>query len=233
MYRTLTLLVIVVRAAASETISDADRAYLLSHLQMTREFVQDTTRGLTKEQWVYQPRPGSWSIAQCIDHLARTEEYVLQLVRERLLTSAEPLLGAFPSASKGRKPVPEQPRRMSIVEDAFILRGMTDRTSAVAVPVDRRPPIEEIAPRTSITEPHSALEHFLDVRATTLEYIRTTQDDLRGHFSQAAARPEFPVKFLDAYQWLLRMSAHTERHLVQIHDVRRSDRYPRPAVTIR
>ena len=232
MYRTFTLFLIIARTAASETISDADRAYLVSHLKMTREFVQDTTRGLTKEQWLYQPGPGSWSIAQCIDHLARTEEYVLRLVRERLLTSAEPLLGAFPSASKNRKPVSEQPRRMSIVEDAFVLRGMTDRSSAVAVPVGRRPPIEEIAPRTSITEPQSALDHFLNVRATTLEYTTTTKDDLRGHFAQADSR--FPnVKFSDAYQWLLRMSAHTERHLMQIHEVRRSGRYPAPAVKVR
>ena len=226
MYRTLSLFVIIVRAAASETISDADRAYLVSHLQMTREFVRDTTRGLTNEQWVYQPRPGSWSIAQCIDHLARTEEYVLRLVRERLLTSTAPLLGAFPSTAKDRKAVIEQPRRMSMVEDAFILRWMTDRTPAVAVPVDRRPPIQEISPRASIVEPRSALDHFLNVRATTLEYIKVTKDDLRGHFAQAPM-PELPdMKFSDAYQWLLRMSAHTERHLMQIHEVRRSDRYP-------
>ena len=58
----------------------------------------------------------------------------------------------------------EQPRRMSMVEDAFILRWMTDRTLAVAVPVDRRPPIQEISPRASIVEPSSALDDFLNGR---------------------------------------------------------------------
>lgn len=38
----------------------------------------------------------------------------------------------------------------------------------------------------------------------------------------------FPhMHFSDAYQWLLRMSAHTERHLMQVQEVRRSAGYPR------
>jgi hypothetical protein len=178
----------------------------------------------------YQPRPGSWSIAQCIDHLALTEEYVLRFVRERLLASADPLLGAFPSTTKDRKPVPDLPPRMSKVEDALILRWMTDRTPAVAVPVDRRPPIQEISPRATIAEPHSVIKNFIQVRAATLEYVKITRDDLRGHLAQSSM-PEFPdIKFSDAYQWLLRMSAHTERHLMQIHEVRRSKGYPHGTV---
>jgi hypothetical protein len=30
----------------------------------------------------------------------------------------------------------------------------------------------------------------------------------------------------DGYQWLLRMSAHTERHLMQIHEIQDSPGYP-------
>src|SRR5690349_21745589 len=69
---------------AAQTLSDSDRAYLVSHLEMTREFVRDTTRDLTTEQWLYKPDTRHWSIAQCVDHLARTEAYVLSLVRDRL-----------------------------------------------------------------------------------------------------------------------------------------------------
>jgi len=37
----------------------------------------------------------------------------------------------------------------------------------------------------------------------------------------------FPdVKYTDVYQWLLRASAHTERHLMQVQEVRRSPGYP-------
>jgi hypothetical protein len=222
----LVLLPVFVRAITAETISDDDRAYLVSHLEMTSEFMRDTTRSLTKEQWLYQPGPRRWSIAQCIDHLAQTEDYVLRLVRERLLTSKQPLIGAFPSTAKDRKPAADQPRRMSRFEDALILRWMTDRTSAAAAPVEQRPPIEEVAPRQTITDPQSALDNFLRARAATIDYVRTTKDDLRGHFAESPMGGFPSMRFTDAYQWLLRMSAHTERHLMQVHEVRRSDNYP-------
>jgi len=193
---------------------------------MTRDFVREATRGLTKQEWLFKPAPLRWSMAQCIDHVARSEEYTVKLVRERVLKSERPLLGAFPSTAKGRTARLEKPRRMSPLDDAVILRWMTDRTSALATPIEERPPIEEIAPRSSFDDPRSALAHFLKVRAATIEYVKTTEDDLRGHFTQAVLSGFPDVKFHDAYQWLLRMSAHSERHLMQVQEVRRAEGYP-------
>jgi hypothetical protein len=215
-----------VSAIFAETVSDADRAYLVSHLEMTREFVRDATRDLTKQQWLFKTDERRWSTAQCIDHLARTEAYVLALVRDRMLHSDAPLTGAFPSTAQLRAKIAESPRRMSSVDDAIVLRWMTDRTSALATPIAERPPIEEVAPRASFDDPRTALSEFLKARAATIEFVQTTRDDLRGHYtlSPMAGFPE--ARFTDAYQWLLRMSAHTERHLMQVQEVRRSREYP-------
>ena len=223
------LLLLVACAAVStlqgQNVSSGDRAYLVSHLEMTREFVRDATRGLTREQWLYKPAPLRWSIAQCIDHIANSEEYVLRAIRERALQSDAPLLGAFPSRLQGRVEIPT-PRRMTPTEDAIVLRDMTDRTSSAARPVENRPPIEEVAPRDSFADPVTALEHFLEVRAATIDYVKMTDDPLRDHFIQTVL-PVFPeVRFQDAFQWILRMSAHTEGHLAQVHEIRRSQGYP-------
>jgi hypothetical protein len=47
-------LVIAVLAAAGAVqpsrLDDSDRAYLIAHLEMTRQFVADATQGLTREQ---------------------------------------------------------------------------------------------------------------------------------------------------------------------------------------
>ena len=220
-------------SAAAQSIADRDRAYLTSHLEMTREFVLDTTANLTKDQWLFQTEPRRWSIVQCIDHLARTEDAVLVLLRERVLSSKEPLLGAFASMTKDRKPTNVLPKRMTYREDAAILRWMTDRIPAAAVPVERRPPIAEVAPRALITDPKTALEHFQRARAATLAFVKTTNEDLRGHFVQAPMDGFNDMPYSDAYQWLLRMSAHTERHLMQVHEVRRAPNYPRHSVVDR
>jgi hypothetical protein len=222
----LALVLLSLRLAHGQTLSTADRAYLVAHLEMTREFVIDTTRGLTKQQWIFKAQPLRWSIAQCIDHLAQTEAYVLKTMRERVLTSEKPLTGAYPSTAKNRKAIPEQPMRMSKAQDAIVLRWMTDRIPAIAQPVEQRSPVDEIAPRANFDDPRSVLQAFLEARAETLQYVRTTQDDLRGHFTQAAMDGFPEIKFHDVYQWLLRLSAHTERHLMQVHEVRRSPGYP-------
>ena len=52
--------------------------------------------------------------------------------------------------------------------------------------------------------------------------MRTTPDDLRDHFV------EHPVfKTVDAYQIILMMSAHTQRHTAQLNEVKQAAGYPK------
>lgn len=203
----------------ADTISDSDRSYLPAHLSMTREFVMDATQNLLRDQWTFKPTDARWSIAQCIDHLARTEDSVLTMVRERLMKASEPIT-PFPSLTR-LPAIKEKPQRLPVLADALLIRAMTDRTPAFATPAESRPPVE-VAPRRSIEDPRSAVDHFLRIRAATLEYVRNTQDDLRGHFGYSRLDGYYPqLKFHDGYQWLLRMSAHTERHLMRIQELKR------------
>jgi hypothetical protein len=222
----LSLIFLLGRQAPAADISDADRAYLLAHLEMTRQFVMDATRGFSKDQWLFKPAPLRWSIAQCVDHLAQTEAYVLKMVRERVLPSQEPLRAVFASLSKGREAALGKPHLMSSTDDAVVMRWMTDRVAAIAEPVEQRSPITEVAPRAEFADPLSALDDFLKARAATIEYIKTTKDDLRGHFTQVLLAGFPDVRFQDGYQWLLRMSAHTERHLMQVQEVRQNPAFP-------
>ena len=214
-------------AVQPSRLGDSDRAYLIAHLEMTRQFVTDTTQGLTREQWLYSPGPAKWSIAQCVDHLAHTEEYVLAMVQDRLLKSEKPI-EPFESQARGAAPITGTPGRLPKAADALVIRAMTDRTAAVRMPVESRPPIEEVAPRIDIQDPRTALDAFLKVRSATIAYIQTTQDDLRGHYTYTRLPGYYPdFQFHDGYQWLLRMSAHTERHLMQIQEVKASSGFPR------
>jgi DinB superfamily len=207
-------------------LDDSERAYLVAHLEMTRQFVIDATQGLTREQWLYSPGPAKWSIAQCVDHLAHTEEFVLEMVRHRLLKSEKPI-EPFPSLSHSAPPATAPTGRLPKSADALLIRAMTDRTAAVRTPAESRPPIEEVAPRVEIKDPRTALDAFLKVRSALISYARSTQDDLRGHYTYTRLPGYYPdFEFHDGYQWLLRMSAHTERHLMQIHEVKASSGYP-------
>lgn len=211
----------------AETITPEDRAYLLEHLALTREMVVNTTQGLSPAQLTFKPAPHRWSVAQCIDHMARSEDYIVhKMVRERLLKSTEPV---HPFDAKLKPPPGPVPFRMGHLEDGLMIRAMTDRSRRAPVTtVTGPPPVEEIAPASRPEDLARAVTYFLEVRARTIDYVRLTQDDLRGHWASTQQVVYFPVRnFQDGYQWILRMSAHVERHLQQIDEVKRDGKFPR------
>jgi hypothetical protein len=52
-----------------------------------------------------------------------------------------------------------------------------------------------------------------------LEYARTTDDDLRGHVVEREQS--------DAYQWLLLISTHAQRHILQIREIKADPKFPK------
>jgi hypothetical protein len=64
-----------------------------------------------------------------------------------------------------------------------------------------------------------AMKAFLAMHAQLLAMARTSQEDLRAH-----AVPEWGV---DAYQCLLEISTHEQRHILQIREIKASSGFPK------
>jgi len=64
----------------------------------------------------------------------------------------------------------------------------------------------------------AGLDAFRTLRARMLEYARTTGDDLRGHVVEREGS--------DAYQWLLLISTHAQRHILQIREIKADPKFP-------
>lgn len=182
----------------AQTLTQDDRDRLVAHLEKTRKALADATAGLSAAQWNFKPAPDRWSVAECVEHLALSEDLIFQRVTERMLKSpAEP---ERKEATKGK-------------ED-LILKVIPDRSQKFQAP-------EPLVPRGKWATPEEALRHFRESRAHSIEYVKTTQDDLRGHFFDHPV-----VKTLDGYQWLLLMSAHTQRHTAQLLEVKANPDFP-------
>jgi hypothetical protein len=195
------LLLAIVAAAPplkAQTLTQADRDLLAAHLEKTRKALIDATAGLSAAQWNFKPAPERWSVAECVEHLALSEDRIFQLVTERMLKSpAEP---EKKEATKGK-------------ED-LILKVIPDRSQKFQAP-------EPLLPHGKWATPEETLRHFRESRAHSIEYVKITQDDLHGHFF------DHPVaKTLDGYQWLLLMSAHTQRHTAQLLEVKANPDFP-------
>jgi hypothetical protein len=74
-------------------------------------------------------------------------------------------------------------------------------------------------PKGQTIEIRQALESFRNLHSMMLEYARTTNDDLRGHVMK-----EWNV---DNYQGLLEISTHTQRHILQIREIKADPGYPK------
>ena len=57
------------------------------------------------------------------------------------------------------------------------------------------------------------------LRSRMLQYVRTTDDDLRRHVVERER--------CDAYQWLLLISTHAQRHILQIREIKADPKFPK------
>jgi hypothetical protein len=175
-------------------LSQGERDYALSQLHASRKLLLDAITGLSEAQWKYKPADDRWSIAQIAEHLVMTED-MLRGYAAKMLES------------------PAAPPKFRREHDEKMYAAWLDRTEKHQAPKELQP-----AGRLSAGE---AAREFAAKRDRTLEYVRTTQDDLRSHLSSAGGHEQ------DAYQLLLGIAAHTERHVAQLNEVKAAPGYPK------
>jgi uncharacterized damage-inducible protein DinB len=184
---------------ASRPLTQGERGRAMSELHATRKRLLDAIAGLSKAQWNFKPGPDRWSVAECAEHIAVTEDFNFELVTKKILQS------------------PAAPEKQVEVQgkDEFVLRTMADRSS-------KRVASEALQPAGRWRDAESLAAHFKQSRDRLIAYVETTQDDLRSHFLAHRA-----VGLLDGYQWILLMAGHTERHVLQIEEVKAQAGFPK------
>jgi hypothetical protein len=95
----------------------------------------------------------------------------------------------------------------------MILAAIPDRSRRAQAP-------QPVVP-TGRWTPAETLDHFLKSRASTIEFLQSTPD-LRQHVTDSPLKQP-----LDAYEWLLFMGAHSERHTKQILEVKADPAFPK------
>jgi len=96
--------------------------------------------------------------------------------------------------------------------DADVLWYGIDRTNH-----QKTSPSEE--PKGELTDFQSGMDAFHRLRATMLAYAKSTNDDLRGHRLLDTGT--------DLYQWLLEISTHSQRHILQIREIKANPAFPK------
>jgi uncharacterized damage-inducible protein DinB len=192
-------LVCAASSAFTEPLTQQERERAMSELHATRKLFLDSVAGLSEAQWNFKPAPGVWSVAEVAEHIAVSEDTLSGLVREQIMTS------------------PAQPEKRAEAKgkDQVILEKTIDRSHKAQAP-------EMLRPTHRWPTAQALIDHFRESRDRTIAYVESTQDALRDHFMD---HPAFGS--MDGYQWLLFVSAHSHRHILQVEEVKANPDFPK------
>jgi DinB superfamily len=174
-----------------------DRSAGLVHLEMTRAGVINAAKGLSEAQLNFKSAPEKWSVAQVLEHIASAEDMLMGLVQGQAMTA--------PPRAEG-----EDVKAI----DTLILTAIPDRSQKRSAP-------EPLIPANRYGSAAEALKHFNESRAKTIALMQDGQG-LRDHAMDSPLG-----KKLDPYQWLLFISAHSERHTKQMLEVKADPNFPK------
>jgi hypothetical protein len=178
-----------VGASAAAPLTEVERQRLVAHLEMTASWLMDEVSGLSAAQLAYRRTPEAWTILEVIDHLLVVAPIYWQDLQNALKTPG------------GRK---------TTASDADILWYGIDRTN-------REKAIPSEVPK-GLRDLRAGLDTYGELHARLLQYIRTTEDDLRGHIVERQG--------CDAYQWAMLISTHEQRHILQIREIKADPKFP-------
>jgi hypothetical protein len=194
---TLLLALLCNTFAHAQSLTTADRDKALNYLESTRQGVIDATKGLSPAQWNFKPAPDRWSVAECTEHIAAAEGFIRGMIIEKVMKA------------------PPRPAGEDVAAiDQMVLAAIPDRSHKAQAP-------DPIKPTNRFGSPEGSLKAFMESRNTTEDFLKNTSD-LRDHATMS------PIgKNLDAYEWVLFIGAHSERHTKQILEVKADPNFPK------
>ena len=143
-------------AASAQEVTQAEKDKALQYLESTKKNVLEATRGLSEAQWNFKAAPDRWSVAQVVEHIAASEDFIRGMVVEKVMTA----------------PAGEAGRDMKKTDEG-VLAMVPDRTHKAQAP-------EPLVPTNRFGSPEGSIKHFAETRAATEDFLKTTTG-LRDH----------------------------------------------------
>jgi hypothetical protein len=197
MLAVLALILCVAALASAQTLTAADRERAAKYLDSTKKGVLDATAGLSEAQWNFKSAPDRWSVAEVTEHIAAAEDLLRGMIVEKVMTA------------------PPRPAGEDVAAiDEMVVTTVPDRSQKRQAP-------EPLKPVNRFGSGQGALKHFVEARQQTVDFLNQ-HDDLRAHAIDSPMG-----KKLDAYEWVLFISAHSERHTKQINEVKADPNFPK------
>jgi DinB superfamily len=180
-------------------ITKAERKLALAKLKDTKKHFKNVTKGLSATQLNFKANDSSWSVAECAEHIALTETALYGMLEGALKANPDP-------AKRGD---------VKFTDDQ-IWNMITDRTNKVKTP-------EIFKPSGKFGSFEGIVKEFNDKRDLHIQNVKKMREDLRNRYAQL---PQ-PFGTIDAYQVIIFLAAHSERHIKQMEEVKTNPNFPK------
>lgn len=184
------------KAFSQSDLTAQEKEEAIEHLKMTQSKLMEAVEGLSEEQLNFKPSEDSWSVADCIEHIAISEDMIMNMIKK----STE-------------KMSPKEDIEQVKMGNDELLQIITDRGHKVKT----QKPFE---PTNSFGSCEETVKAFKERRENNIDYVKDTDKNLHAYVL------DFPFGKIDAYQGILFMSGHTARHTAQIEEVKANENFP-------
>jgi hypothetical protein len=190
--------ILIAHFSIAQQLSSEERKFLIDLLEADSKKFLGNIENISDQQWNFKPSPDAWSVAQISEHIALSEDLLYAIAQKTLLTPPE-----------------EEKAEALAGHEKELLVAVMDRSSKAEAP-------EVLNPNGKFASKKELIEVFKAARQQTINYVRTNSDPLKNH---VARHPVFGE--LTAYQWLVFIAGHADRHVAQLEEVKKNVNFPK------
>ncbi len=158
-YNIMTIVVCLTTAfgfsSLKEQLTKAEREFAIKYLKDTKNELVKLVKPLSDAQLNFKPSDSSWSVANCVEHIALSKNFIFQWSQDALVESAEP-----GELSKS---------------DEALINVFTDRSVKVKT-------LQPLEPSDTFIDGSEILKEFVKDRDHHIDYLKTTKDPLRSSY---------------------------------------------------
>ncbi len=187
----------------SPTITDQEYAELIKQIDDNQARMLELISGLSDEQWNFKQNENRWSVAECTEHIVRSQRGILEMIKGVIASPRDP---EWATKTAGKT---------AAVRQLVPMRGPQGQ-GGVQAPAEIRP--------TEHWDRARAIREFYDAQGEVRAYVETMDRTIKDHTMQ---HPVPQIGWLNAYDWLNLLTMHTVRHSKQIVEVQEDPNYPK------
>ncbi len=173
-------------------MTSEEKTKIIQLLQVSQQETLSIIENLSEAQWAFKAAPEQWSVAEIGEHILLAEALMFGQVTQALAAAENP---EWETKTAGKTEFLEK---------------------VMPIPLRKAQAPAPIIPAGQLSK-EEFVEQFKLTRAKTLQFTLQCDESLHTHTTEHP----FPIfNTLSAYQWLLYIPLHNQRHNRQIDEVK-------------